>query len=191
MTTAELRENLLVAMDTLRSHKVRSGLTILGIVIGVTSVISVAAIIDGLNAHVQSRVENMGARTYFVSRIPFGFRYGRLPENIRVRKYLTEADAEYLRSACPSLEYRSAETTSCSRSSSRRWRARLSSSSVGASGPAPTSRMRVMGAAGWSFTTPPVGGRKAEQFGPFYSRQGRSQRDGGPRTEDGGELATN
>ena len=49
MTRAEFRENLLVALDTLRTHKVRSGLTVLGIVIGVTSVISVASIIEGLN----------------------------------------------------------------------------------------------------------------------------------------------
>jgi putative ABC transport system permease protein len=42
MTRAEFHENVMVAMDTLRSHKVRSGLTVLGIVIGVTSVISVA-----------------------------------------------------------------------------------------------------------------------------------------------------
>ena len=45
----------MVAMDTLRSHKVRSALTILGIVIGVTSVISVASIIDGLNAYIQKK----------------------------------------------------------------------------------------------------------------------------------------
>ena len=49
MTRTEVNENLCVALDTLRSRKIRSALTILGIVIGVTSVISVAAIIDGLN----------------------------------------------------------------------------------------------------------------------------------------------
>ena len=53
MTGAAIKENLLVAMDTLRSRKVRSALTILGIVIGVTSVICVAAIIDGLNGCIQ------------------------------------------------------------------------------------------------------------------------------------------
>ncbi len=62
----------MVALDTLRSHKVRSSLTILGIVIGVTSVISVASIIDGLNAYIQNKVESFGSRTYFVSRIPVG-----------------------------------------------------------------------------------------------------------------------
>ncbi|MBL8295103.1 MAG: ABC transporter permease, partial [Bryobacterales bacterium] len=48
MQHADIRENVAVAFDTLRSHKLRSGLTVLGIVIGVTSVISVASIISGL-----------------------------------------------------------------------------------------------------------------------------------------------
>jgi len=104
MTRSELHENLMVALDTLRSHKVRSALTILGIVIGVTSVISVASIIDGLNGYIQSRVEEFGSRTYFLSRIPLGPRFGKLPEKIRVRKYFTQRDAEFIRSVCPSVE---------------------------------------------------------------------------------------
>src|ERR1035437_8719525 len=62
MTRAEIKENLLVALDTLRTRKVRSALTILGIVIGVTSVISVAAIIDGLNGYILNRIRSFGAR---------------------------------------------------------------------------------------------------------------------------------
>ena len=72
MTRAEVRENLLVALDTLRSRKIRSALTILGIVIGVTSVITVAAIIEGLNGMVASRVQKFGSQTLFVMRIPPG-----------------------------------------------------------------------------------------------------------------------
>src|SRR5207253_2771462 len=49
MTAAQARENFFAAIATLRSAKVRSALTILGIVIGVSSVISMAAIIQGLN----------------------------------------------------------------------------------------------------------------------------------------------
>lgn len=105
MTRAEFKENLMVALDTLRSHKVRSSLTILGIVIGVTSVISVASIIDGLNGYIQNKVESFGSRTYFVSRIPLGPRFGRMPENIRQRKYFQAGDAEFLRATCPSLEF--------------------------------------------------------------------------------------
>ena len=105
MTRSEVRENLLVAVDTLRSHKVRSVLTIIGIVIGVTSVISVASVIDGLNGYIQGKVESFGSRTYFVSRIPLGPRMGRLPESIRLRKYLTEEDAQFLRQGLRSVDF--------------------------------------------------------------------------------------
>lgn len=106
MTGAEARENLLVALDTLRARKVRSGLTILGIVIGVTSVISVAAIIDGLNGYIRHRVEQLGSRTLFVMRIPPGMNpFSRMPEKIRIRKYLEFSDAQYLRESAPSLQF--------------------------------------------------------------------------------------
>ncbi len=104
MIRAELVENLRVALDTLRARKVRSGLTVLGIVIGVTSVISIASIITGLNGYIKTRVESMGSRTFFVSRIPFGLG-GRMPEKIRIRKYLTDADGPFLRESCPSIAF--------------------------------------------------------------------------------------
>src|SRR5712675_1571851 len=105
MTRHEATENLLVALDTLRSHKVRSTLTILGIVIGVTSVISVAAIIDGLNGYIQHRIQSFGSRSFFISRIPPGFNgLGRLPQKIRLRKYLEISDAQYLKGLVPGLD---------------------------------------------------------------------------------------
>src|SRR6266550_4739133 len=104
MTQVEIKENLFVALDTLRSRKVRSGLTVLGIVIGVTSVISVAAIIEGLNGYIKGRIMSMGSRVFFVSRIPFGT-FGRMPQKIRIRKYLQYGDAEFLRESCRSISF--------------------------------------------------------------------------------------
>src|SRR5215470_4422152 len=101
MTLAQARENFLAAMQTLRSAKVRSALTVLGIVIGVSSVISMAAIIQGLNKFVQDRVESLGSRTYFLTRFPPGTDPSRLPERFRVRRYLEYGYAEFLRSAAP------------------------------------------------------------------------------------------
>src|SRR5215475_834705 len=97
MTLAQARENFLAAMDTLRSAKVRSTLTILGIVIGVSSVISMAAIILGLNKFVQDKVESLGSRTYFLSRFPPGTDPSRWPERIRIRKYFEYNYAEFIR----------------------------------------------------------------------------------------------
>ena len=104
MTRDEALENVLLAFDTLKANKLRSGLTILGIVIGVTSVIAVASIIEGLNRFVQMKVEAFGPRTFFVARISGGPRFGSLPEKLRKRKFINFEDAEYVRSSCPSLK---------------------------------------------------------------------------------------
>ncbi len=105
MTGTEIKENLLVALDTLRSRKIRSALTILGIVIGVTSVISVAAIIDGLNGYIQASIQGFGSRTFFITRIPpGGGGFGRMPQKIRIRKYLQMSDAQYLKENVPGLD---------------------------------------------------------------------------------------
>jgi len=104
MTRSEFGENLKVAWDTLRSHKVRSALTLLGIVIGVTSVISVAAVIEGLNRYIQGKVEGLGSRTYFITRFPPGTDPNRMPERIRLRRFLQYADADQLKRLCPAVE---------------------------------------------------------------------------------------
>jgi len=104
MTPSQARENLLSALQTLRSNKVRSVLTVIGIVIGVSSVISMAAIISGLNKFVQDKVESLGSRTYFVSRFPPGTDPTRWPERIRVRKYFEYNYADYIREAAPDVK---------------------------------------------------------------------------------------
>ena len=98
-------ENLSVAMDTLRSRKARSALTVLGIVIGVTSVISVAAIIDGLNGFVKARIASVGSRLFIVTRMPFGSNPFRLPQKVRMRRFLQFEDAAFLRDAFPAVAY--------------------------------------------------------------------------------------
>ena len=104
MTLAQARENFVAAMQTLHSSKVRSALTVLGIVIGVSSVISMAAIIQGLNKFVQDRVESLGSRTYFLTRFPPGTDPSHMPEKIRVRRYIDYDYAEFIRSAAPHVE---------------------------------------------------------------------------------------
>jgi putative ABC transport system permease protein len=104
MTSSQARENFLAALATLRSAKVRSALTILGIVIGVSSVISMAAIIQGLNKFVQDKVESLGSRTYFVSRFPPGTDPSRWPESIRTRRYFDYNYADFIRAAAPDVQ---------------------------------------------------------------------------------------
>ena len=110
MTRSEIYESMLIAVDGIRSRKLRSFLTVLGVIIGVTSVIAVAAIIDGLNRNIMQRVQALGAKTFFVTRIPLA-RFGRMPESIRVRKYFTFDDARVIRESCPTVEFATAFAT--------------------------------------------------------------------------------
>jgi len=103
MTRAQARENFFAALATLRANKIGSALTVIGIVIGVSSVISMAAIIGGLNKFVQDKVESLGSRTYFLTRFPPGTDPGHMAEKFRVRKYLQYGDADFIRRAAPDV----------------------------------------------------------------------------------------
>lgn len=95
-------ENMRTALATIRTHKLRAGLTMLGVLIGVTSVISVAAIIHGLNAYVDSKVQELGSNTFLISRFPAFVRVEDWTEEIRQRKHLTAADARAIGEECRS-----------------------------------------------------------------------------------------
>ena len=98
LSRAEWKESLSVALTTIASQKLRAFLTMLGVVIGVASVISVAAIIDGLNRHIADKVNELGSKSFFVARFPaFTIDFERLPEAIRLRKHLKAEDAAAIR----------------------------------------------------------------------------------------------
>ena len=59
-----------MALSTLRTNKLRSGLTILGIVIGVTTVITISSVISGLNRRVNDFVTSLGSNVFWVFHIP-------------------------------------------------------------------------------------------------------------------------
>src|SRR6266849_1710202 len=63
-----LRETLWLALDALRAHKLRSFLTLLGVILAVTTLVSVMSVIAGLNMYVANRVANLGANVYLVHR---------------------------------------------------------------------------------------------------------------------------
>src|SRR6202789_2694645 len=70
MAQGQARESVRMAIETLRANKLRSGLTILGIVIGVTSVIAISSIINGLNNRVGEFVSSLGSNVFWVFHLP-------------------------------------------------------------------------------------------------------------------------
>jgi len=83
-----LKESILIALDALRTNKLRSVLTTLGIVIGVMTVIGMMTIIEGINASVREQFEQIGTNTFYISKYP-AVQTGHTRELYRNRKDLT------------------------------------------------------------------------------------------------------
>jgi putative ABC transport system permease protein len=102
MRKSEFGEIVQMATDTIRSNKLRSGLTVLGIVIGVAVVIGVSSIGRGLDDNVRDRLAAVGPNVIILFHLePFTF--GRMTEEMRTRRELTAEDAEALE-ALPHVE---------------------------------------------------------------------------------------
>jgi len=99
----EIRENLLLALDTLRTHKFRAFLTILGVLIGTTTVIGVASIFKGLDQQLVDMAEGFGTRTLFIFKFDPG-KVGPETREERLRKPLTYEQAMALKELCPSVQ---------------------------------------------------------------------------------------
>jgi putative ABC transport system permease protein len=110
MRIADTKETVTMALDTLRANKLRSGLTILGIVIGVVTVIVISSVINGLNSNVSNLVESLGTNVIWVFRFPV---IGVRPTTeMLTRKQLTYEDAmamkdlPHVTAVSPGLQYR-------------------------------------------------------------------------------------
>jgi putative ABC transport system permease protein len=103
MKSGLVKEIFMMALDSIKMNKLRSFLTILGIVIGVLTIVGMVAVIEGINASFAQQLEAMGANILFVSRHEPGIHFGRMPEEIRRRRKIEFADAAALEQSCPSV----------------------------------------------------------------------------------------
>jgi putative ABC transport system permease protein len=99
-----VRENLLLALDTIRGHKVRSFLTVLGVLIGTFCVIVVASVFAGLDQEFVDAAKGFGSRTLFIFKWDPGIHIGRLSKEERMRKPLTYEDGMAIQEQCPDVE---------------------------------------------------------------------------------------
>ena len=96
-------ENVKFATGALAAHKLRSALTILGIVIGVTTVIAMVSIIEGFNNNVIKSFQSFGATLVQFQKFDPQFGPGDREESQRNRRNLTYEDAVALKKQCPSM----------------------------------------------------------------------------------------
>jgi putative ABC transport system permease protein len=97
-------ENLKQALDTLRAHKMRSALTVFGVVLGVSVIMLVAALITGFDQKVQENIKQFGADTAFISKWDQGMHGGNPPLEERQRKPLTIEDAIAIQEGSPAVK---------------------------------------------------------------------------------------
>src|SRR6201988_4045866 len=97
-------ENLKEALDTLRTHKLRSSLTVFGVVLGVSVIMLVAALITGFDQKVQENINQFGADTAFITKWDQGRHGGPPPLEERQRKPLTIEDGKAIQEKCPAVK---------------------------------------------------------------------------------------
>jgi putative ABC transport system permease protein len=100
-------ENLRMGFDTLRQHKLRSLLTILGVVIGTMTVIVIAAFVSGIDTRVSKEIESFGTNSIYIYRFDPGFNFNPTQEE-RMRKPLSYEDTLAIQAECPSIIYAAA-----------------------------------------------------------------------------------
>jgi putative ABC transport system permease protein len=93
-------DDLSLAWSALSGHRLRSGLTLLGIVIGVFTVVAMMSLLNGLQASIDKNMGGLGADVFQIQRLP-NFHFGQLAPEIQRRKNLTLAQVQQLREALP------------------------------------------------------------------------------------------
>src|SRR5688572_24545974 len=100
-------ENVRMGLDTLWQHKLRSFLTVLGVVIGTMTVIVIAAFVSGIDQRVAKEIESFGTNSIYIYRFDPGFNFNPSAEE-RMRKPLSYEDAQAIGTECPSVAYSAA-----------------------------------------------------------------------------------
>jgi putative ABC transport system permease protein len=104
MNIFEIKESLLMALAAIKTHKMRAFLTILGVLIGVATVIAMVSIITGLNTSMARQIESLGSNVIYVTKFKIEIQLGGPSEEERNRKPITFEDAVAVRDFCPAVE---------------------------------------------------------------------------------------
>src|SRR5664280_604676 len=102
MTAAAVGSGIKLALTTVREHKLRSFLTVLGVIIGTSAVIGVGSIIAGLDGAITNLMRSFGPNSIIVTKTPA---MGEATREERKRKPLTLENARAIADRCPSVEY--------------------------------------------------------------------------------------
>src|SRR5258708_11621987 len=104
MTRLALANGLMLAFQTIRSHKLRAFLTVLGVIVGTGTIIGVAAILTRFDANIAAVLRSFGPNSIIVFKFPVGPRMTELTPEERTRKDLTYQNAVDIKTKCRSVQ---------------------------------------------------------------------------------------
>jgi len=99
----DVREGVTIAFRAIRSNKLRSFLTVLGVIIGITTIMAMVSIIEGLNRSMKAQLASIGTDVLYVRPFAPGAFFGGLPDSLRHRPWFKVADAEAIRAQCDAV----------------------------------------------------------------------------------------
>jgi putative ABC transport system permease protein len=104
MNRLAFTNGITLALGTIRSHKMRAFLTVLGVIIGTGTIIGVSAILTGFDASITGVLRSFGPNSIIVFKFPVGFRVNNLSPEERTRKNLTYENAVHIRERCKAVQ---------------------------------------------------------------------------------------
>src|SRR2546427_2806962 len=93
-----------MAFQSIKTNKLRSFLTVLGVIIGITAIMAMISIIEGLNRSMKAQLASLGTDVLYIRPFAPGAWVGQMPDSLRRRKWFTPDDAEAIRRICPAVE---------------------------------------------------------------------------------------
>ena len=97
-------DNLALAVDSLRAHKMRAALTVLGLMMGVATLITVMTLVQGANVYVEQKIANLGVNVFRIGRLPFALTDFSVLAKAQRNRYLYQDDMEALLENCRHCE---------------------------------------------------------------------------------------
>jgi putative ABC transport system permease protein len=98
-------DNLWLAADALRAHKLRAALTMLGLTMGVATLIAVMTLVQGANLYVEKKIANLGTNVFRISRLPFAVTDFTVVVRAQRNKNILEEDMEEVAAGCAHCKY--------------------------------------------------------------------------------------
>src|SRR5438128_8253338 len=95
-----VRDNFVQCFSALRAHKLRASLTMLGLTMGVATLITVMTIVQGANVYVEQKIANLGTDVFQIARTPFAVTDFNLVIKALKNKHITPEDLEALQEQC-------------------------------------------------------------------------------------------